>query len=336
VEESSAVWVDADVERIIACPVCGGERLISAYTDLTDLEEGVPGTWAMVNCKSCGSLLLDPRPTQAALPKAYGSYYTHQPPYAENAVLEGRSLLKKIGRAYLARRYSIGTQGAAWMVALTFLAWPFRQQLDYYLRHLPRGGGRLLDLGCGSGGFLQRASEAGWDVVGVEPDPAAAEVARRFSHVDVYASLDNVSGLFDMITMAHVVEHLHDPRAVIADCYNRLRPGGHLWIATPNISGVGHHLYGNSWQPLETPRHLVMPSPEALLSLLRDVGFVEARFVRRGRGSAKRLRASNERACALGRRGWMGGPLSLLIDLAASLSAYAAEELVVVATRSVR
>jgi hypothetical protein len=77
-----------------------------------------------------------------------------------------------------------------------------------------------------------------------------------------------------------------------------------------------------------------MPSPSALLYLLREVGFTDVRFLRRGRGSAKRLRASNERARALGLRAWMVGPIALVIDLAASLSVSAAEELVVVATRS--
>lgn len=330
------MWVDGDLERLSACPVCGDERLLSAYTGLVDFEEGVPGTWSMVDCTGCGSLLLNPRPTPAALPKAYGSYYTHQPPLAENAVLEGRGLLKSVARDYLARRYGIGTPGAAWMVLVALLAWPLRQQLDYHLRHLPRGGGRLLDLGCGSGGFLQRAGEAGWDVEGVEPDPTAAGVARQSSRVNVYASLGNVPGVFDVITMAHVVEHVHDPRALLADCHSRLRPGGRLWIATPNISGMGHHLYGDAWQPLETPRHLVMLSPSALASLLREAGFDEVRFLKRGRGSAKRLRASGERAIALGRHAWVVEPLALLIDLAASLSVYAAEELVVVATRGVR
>lgn len=330
------MWVDEDLEGVTVCPVCGDERLLSAYTDLTDLEEGVPGLWSMAGCVGCGSLLLNPRPTPAALPKAYGSYYTHQPPIAENGVLEGLGLLKKIARTYIARRYGVGMSGPAWMVPLAFLAWPLRQQLDYHLRHLPPGGGRLLDLGCGNGGFLKRASDAGWDAVGVEPDPTAAGTARQSSQVDVYESLDDVSGLFDVITMAHVVEHVHDPRGLLADCHSRLRPGGRLWLATPNISGVGHRLYGNAWQPLETPRHLVMPSPSALASLLRDVGFDEVHFLRRGRGSAKRLRASSMRAAALGRRIWAVESLALLVDLAASLSPYAAEELVVVATRGAR
>jgi hypothetical protein len=242
--EDSSPWVSSELERVIACPICTGKQLIDAYMGLTDLEEGVQGTWSMVKCKKCDSLLLSPRPTPAALPKAYGTYYTHESPLEENSVVEGQGLLKAIARAYLARRYSIGASAPVWMLQVALLAWPFRQQLDYYLRHLPHGGGRLLDVGCGSGGFLQRAIQAGWDVVGVEPDPKASAVARQSSHADIYASLDDVSGLFDVITMAHVVEHLHDPRAVLADCHSRLRPGGNLWIATPNISGLGHKLYG--------------------------------------------------------------------------------------------
>lgn len=330
---SESVWLDGDLAPLTECPVCLEPRLQVTYEGLIDLDEGVPGVWKMTSCKACRSLLLDPRPTPEALPKAYNSYYTHNTPDAENAAVDGRGFLSDMARCYLARRYNFGAAGGAWRVLIAKLAWPFRQQLDYYLRHIPARSGRLLDLGCGSGGFLVRASRCGWDVVGVEPDPVAAEVARKYSGLPVSSSLDDVDGAFDVITMAHVVEHLHDPKSVLKICHARLVPGGHLWIATPNISGFGHRLYKNAWQPLETPRHLMLPSPAALSKMLNDVGFTDVRFLRRGRGAAKRIQASNERSRVLGHPIWPVLPLATFIDLAASVSAYAGEELVVVAKR---
>src|SRR5690606_20206271 len=92
-----------DLEVVESCSACGCNQFSPAYDGLVDLEEGVAGTWSMVKCDGCGSLLLNPRPTLAALPKAYGSYYTHAPPVAENAALDGEGgwAIRNIANAYL-------------------------------------------------------------------------------------------------------------------------------------------------------------------------------------------------------------------------------------------
>lgn len=330
-------WDAADLERAERCPACDGSKLVPALDGLADMEEGVPGLWSMVECCECRSLILDPRPGPEAISKAYRSYYTHQPPDAENAVLEGGGPTKSIAKAYIARRYGLGKGGSLLLYLLALLMWPLRQQLDYYLRHLPGRHGRLLDIGCGNGGFLQRARWVGWSVVGVEPDVNAAKVASEATGAEIHASISAITAeRFDVITMSHVIEHLHQPVDMLQQCHQLLRPGGRIWIATPNIAGLGRRLYGEAWQALEVPRHLVMPTVKALSAMLTAAGFDEVRFMRRGRGAIKRLRASDSRAGVLGRRKWPVVPMAAIVDIVSSIWPFASEELVVVATRSER
>ena len=306
------------------------------YTGLEDYEEGVPGTWSMLRCKACHSLSLSPRPTRAAVFKAYRSYYTHLSPVEENRTYEGTSLAWRLAGGYLRRRFGIKS-GMSLSVGdlIVRLLLPLRLQMDYLYRHLPLRPGRLLDIGCGNGAFLLRAQAAGWDVEGVEPDAVAGGQARAHGLAVFEGDIADFvpADRYDVITLAHVIEHLHDPSAMLRVCADLLRPGGMLWIATPNIESTGYRLFAAAWQPLEIPRHLVMPSPMALANMLRDAGFVDIDFVRRGRGSRKRFDASNQRALALGLP--MRSTLfwSTLVDMHASCSAFGAEEIVVMARR---
>lgn len=329
-------WRSDDLEEAASCPVCSYRDLEPAYAGLVDMEEGVPGEWSMVRCGRCSSLILSPRPTRRALHKVYRSYYTHLSPDGENAILDASGMAARAVNAYLHARYGLGRADSSLLVVGVVCLWPLRQQLDYFMRHLPRTAGRLLDIGCGNGGFLQRARRAGWHVIGVEPDPIAASVAQRSADAEVHPNLDALeTERFDLITLSHVIEHLHDPEGMLQACRKLLRPGGRLWIATPNIQGLGLRIYGEAWQPFETPRHLVMPEANVLKSMLERTGFGDVRFLRRGRGSRKRIAASNERARAMNNKIFPVAPLAALIDMAASIAPLGAEELVLVANKRV-
>ena len=332
-KDTNSYWLDTDLEYINHCTICKSEQLRLIYSDLVDLEEHVPGNWNMLECQQCASLLLNPRPKPSVLFKAYRTYYTHLLS-TENTVLQGTGFGKKIASAYLASRYGYGKRGALSMALCAYLIWPLRQQLDYFLRHLPKKKGCLLDVGCGNGGFLQRASDSGWNVVGVELDREAASIARSSTNTQVFTSIELVDGLFDVITLSHVLEHLHDPYKMLLDCRARLRSNGQLWLSVPNIQGLGHLLYGDAWQPLETPRHIVMPSKKALKEILEKSGFCNIQFLRRGRGSFKRVVSSRERAVLLGRKQYSASIVAFAIDIAASISPFASEELVIIASKN--
>jgi SAM-dependent methyltransferase len=110
----------------------------------------------------------------------------------------------------------------------------------------------------------------------VDFDPNAVKVARshgldvRQGSVDV---LDPTKERFDGITLSHVIEHVHDPLAVLRQCHALLKPGGWLWIETPNIDAQGHTRYGANWRGLEPPRHLVLFNHQSLSRALWEAGF---------------------------------------------------------------
>jgi SAM-dependent methyltransferase len=120
--------------------------------------------------------------------------------------------------------------------------------------------GRLLDVGCGSGGFLAAMRDLGWEVLGVEPDPEAARIAGERYNLRVFngtlAQAGLPAGSVDVVTMNHVIEHVHDPIALLGQCRRVLREGGKLVMVTPNAESFGHKLYRQSWLLLDPPRHL--------------------------------------------------------------------------------
>lgn len=146
------------------------------------------------------------------------------------------------------------------------------------MRNIPKFkiGNSLLDVGCGNGKFLQQAKLYGWHVTGLDVDDNALRVAESRG-VDVYKmqveefSKEEIK--FDIITMNQVIEHVPDPHETLRACYNILKPGGSLWIATPNIESVGHEYYESDWRGIEAPRHLVIFSCASLTRILESIGF---------------------------------------------------------------
>lgn len=328
------VWGYADLEAAGFCPACHVMTHICQYVDLHDRLEGVPGRWSMRKCARCSSLLLDPRPTVQTIGKAYVSYYTHRSGAQAYQDDNGNSVLWRLANGYMNARFGSHRAPSTNLGRFIFpWLFPLRQQLEFFYRHLPRGRGRLMDVGCGNGVFLLRAKAAGWNVVGLEPDPAAAAGIRSCG-LDVHCgTLDTFdeSNAFDVVTASHVIEHVHDPEAFLAQIFALLRADGTIWLATPNVKSLGHRVFGRAWRGLEPPRHITVYSARALHTLLTAAGFTNIRFRRRGRGSAYILRAS--KALAAGRKRQLF-PLSAgLVDLLASVCAYAGEELVVTARK---
>lgn len=78
---------------------------------------------------------------------------------------------------------------------------------------------------------------------------------------------------FNVITMNHVIEHLHEPVATLRFCYQLLKPGGWLWIETPNLNSQDHARYRANWLHLDPPRHLVLFTRSSLQKALQEAGF---------------------------------------------------------------
>jgi 2-polyprenyl-3-methyl-5-hydroxy-6-metoxy-1,4-benzoquinol methylase len=253
------------------CHVCGGTGDV-IYTDLRDRLFGVPGEWTLRQCRAaeCGLLWLDPMPVEEDLPRLYKTYYTHpssrNPTYAE--VL--RDAMKC---AYWRAAY--GPKSSRVLPALMTLAPGFRAQLAIQVFDLQCvEGGRLLDVGCGSGAALQRLAELGWRCEGIDFDERAVE-AGRARGLDVrVGSLEEQgypAATFDAVVMNHVLEHVPDPRALLSESMRILKPGGQFACITPNAESWCHSMFGRDWRELDPPRHLHIFTRSSVGMLMQEM-----------------------------------------------------------------
>jgi SAM-dependent methyltransferase len=196
--------------------------------------------------------------------KAYTSYFTHatKDPQAQNQLFQFWLKLARIYRPFLK------------LVGI----YQLRQRANHrYLYGLEPG--RLLDVGCGDGRWLAQMRTLGWQVEGQEVDAIAAELAHTTYglnvHLGALPDLALSSNLFDAVSLSHVIEHVHRPDALLAECHRLLKPGGTLVAITPNTQSYSHRRFGIHWVALDPPRHLMLFSPASLVKVAKRAGFVQ-------------------------------------------------------------
>lgn len=278
--QPAQTWPEDGLEEVKACPLCGAEERELVHPELEDrIFFCAPGKWALHRCSGCRCGYLDPRPTPSTIGLAYESYYTHEAARKkDSADLTGiQRMRRSVANGYRNHRFGTRDEPSTPLGLLLNLFPGQRTPIDTESRHLPKPspGARLLDVGCGDGGFLEFARGAGWSVTGVDFDEKSVEAARsrgldiRLGGVEVIGPQER----FDGITLSHVIEHVHDPVEVLSRCHALLKPEGWIWIQTPNLDSLGHEHYGPDWRGLEPPRHLVLFTPDSLALALRKAGF---------------------------------------------------------------
>lgn len=203
---------------------------------------------AIVRCRECGLLYINPRPTDGRLAEIYNDSYFRcaEGPYY---------------RDYFAER--------SWRTA------EFRRLLRKIGRYEPPG--RLLDVGAAAGYLLDAARDAGWKTVGVELSERASAFAREELGLDVRTGhlpeVELEGGAFDVVTMIDVIEHTVDPRTNLLAAHRCLRDGGLLVISTPNIDSLGFRIFGRGFVFIAPEVHLWYFGPRTLGRLLEETGF---------------------------------------------------------------
>ncbi|NNE32343.1 MAG: class I SAM-dependent methyltransferase [Winogradskyella sp.] len=132
----------------------------------------------------------------------------------------------------------------------------------------------LLDIGCGTGDFLETALEAKWTVTGIEPNEQARKIANSKTNNVVY-DIDHLAALqpqsFDVITLWHVLEHLPNLEFTLSTLKSLLKPKGTLIIAVPNFKSFDATYYKNFWAAYDVPRHYWHFSKTSIKKLFEKV-----------------------------------------------------------------
>ena len=237
-----------------ACPLCGRD-LPEFYRAGRDRAYGAPGQFQLVRCRNCRLVYLNPRPTEDEIGVLY------PPDYEPHQIVR-----RRLG---LLRRVDVG--------------YGMSKRARFVERHVSRRGDAL-DVGCGTGEFLLELRVRGWQVVGQEVSDFASRIAIE-AGLDVRTCTLDRCGFeaesFDLVTLWDVVEHLHDPLAVLREVRRILRPSGLLVLSTPDLESPDSRLFTDWWHGLEIPRHLVLFGPETIGQALQYAGFqsVERKYI---------------------------------------------------------
>jgi SAM-dependent methyltransferase len=119
--------------------------------------------------------------------------------------------------------------------------------------------GTILDIGCGTGHFLNSMKEAGWNTKGIEINERARIYAQSRFNLEVLTPEKIVTlaaGINDCITLWHVLEHFHEPNKIMEEIFRLLKPDGVCIIALPNNHSFDSKFYGKEWAAYDVPRHL--------------------------------------------------------------------------------
>lgn len=238
----------------VACPAgCppGDKPVLTGHDTLHQLE----GTFTIVACRTCGLARTSPRPDSGSIGFYYPSDYAPYTVNRQNSKTESkasglRGRIKKALRVFLPGRLT------------KFLPQP--------------GGGRLLEVGCSAGDFLDEAAKLGWQVEGIEFSDQAAGAARAKGHAVQTGQLETVAldpNQYDIVVGWMVLEHLHDPQAALINLFDTLKPGGSLVVSVPNFSAWSRFLFGRHWYCLQLPTHLYHYNRKTLSHLLARAGF---------------------------------------------------------------
>jgi SAM-dependent methyltransferase len=213
----------------------------------------------IVSCPACGLLFRRELPSAAELEEIYALDYFKRPPGERGAQGYCDYVEDEEVRRIDARR-----------------------RLALLSRHVVAG--RLLDVGCASGFFLDEARTAGWTVKGVDLAPAMTTLARERFHLEVetasFQAVDLADPALDCVTMWDYLEHSCDPMSDLRKAFASLRPGGVLALSTGDAGAVVARIFGSRWHLLTPRHHNFFFTRRHLARMLGDIGFqrVETRY----------------------------------------------------------
>ena len=231
---------------VLECPACLSRQLVP-FLKVTD-DRASKEIFELYRCVQCGLVLTQNHPAEAEIGRYYDTddYISHSD--------KGTSIFERV-------YFFVRSRMARKKQAL----------IERYTQ-----GKKLIDIGAGTGFFLAHMQKRGWAVTGIEPNAHAREVALQ-SHGLKLAEPNELFALpalsADIITMWHVLEHVHRPEYYLKRIHEILNDRGALFLALPNHQSFDASFYGLHWAAWDVPRHLWHFSPQAVKTMLQRAGF---------------------------------------------------------------
>ena len=226
------------------CPACGAQsfsRYLTVKDHFLSKED-----FHLELCNSCSLLFTNPRPTLDRI----GDYYKSEEYVSHSSTKKG--LVNKV---------------YGWVRSYTL------KQKVSLLKQLTSGK-NLLDIGAGTGHFLAKAKESGYNVLGLEPDEDARKVALAESGIELQdlSLLHDLDQSIDVISMWHVLEHVYNLQTDLDKIVSLVNQDGVLIIAVPNYTSFDAQYYKEYWAAYDVPRHLYHFSPKSIIPLVESKG----------------------------------------------------------------
>jgi 2-polyprenyl-3-methyl-5-hydroxy-6-metoxy-1,4-benzoquinol methylase len=266
-------------EQVEACPCCMSSKIEIHAKSIKDiLFKSSELNWDISKCKDCKSLFLSTRYREEYISEAYAQYYTHKSEDSSNTFIR-KLLIKKYIRLIFIQLLKKNNFFSNLLNSIVDSLFKVKKnQYDRDLRFLQKISTKknLLDIGCGNGDFLLIAEELGYKAFGIDTDPKAYHQAQKKIKEVKLGSIDKAKEfniLFDVITISHVLEHVYDIHYLIKSCSSLLNKDGKIFIEYPNPNSYCSLFFQESWRGLEPPRHIALPTINALTNILSKNGF---------------------------------------------------------------
>jgi SAM-dependent methyltransferase len=232
----------------IKCPICNSANIKVSLK----LESPLGGLWDTYECENCAVQFIYPIPSPEELNQFYDQLY-------QGGGIERTKLLSdpSAWRSYWRRQWKI-----------------IRSLIDNKV------SGRVLDIGCGGGHFLDNAGP-GWEKYGIELSEEARKVAAS-KGIKAFATLEDAifpDEFFDVVTMFAVIEHLPNPKEVVKELTKVLKPRGLFVIMTGDVRSLKAKMKGKKWHMYRPPEHLYFFCARSLDFLMDSVGFRKVKIL---------------------------------------------------------